>query len=198
MFSKYKIILAFFVVNMLAACGGGDSGSSSTPAPYVAPATYGAFVVNVANQGGTYVGYNGSYITSNRTSQASANSDAIVGCQTLAKTTNCLVALEFGQNQCGSIARSYVANTGVYGTGSGSSGSIAEASAISACIKNGGSNCSIPTCELGTGSCTSGKKLTLCNGSGSTVLFALPNGTGTSSYLNGEDLSGTVDSNESK
>ena len=27
MFSKYKIILAFFVVNMLAACGGGDSGS---------------------------------------------------------------------------------------------------------------------------------------------------------------------------
>jgi len=193
-----KIVLITCVASLLAACGGGDSGSSSTPAPYVAPATYGAFVVNVANQGGTYVGYNGSYITSNRTSQAAANSDAITGCQTIAKTTNCIVALEFGQNQCGSLARSFITNTGIYGTGSGSSGSIAEASAISACIKNGGSNCSIPTCEVGTGSCSSARNLTLCNGSGSTAFFALPNGASSSVSLSGEDLSGAIDANESK
>ena len=195
--SNLKMILIACAVSLLAACGGGDSGSSSTPAPYVAPATYGAIVVNVANQGGTYVGYNGSYTSSNRTSQVAANTDALVGCQTFAKTTNCVVALEFGQNQCGSIALSYVKNTGVYATGSGSSGSIAEASAISACTKNGGSNCSIPTCDTGA-SCTTAQKLTLCNGSGSTAFFALPNGTGSSSYLSVEDLGSTIDVKESK
>lgn len=154
-------ILIIFSALILSACGGGSSSSSSssTPAP-----TYGAIAVNIYTQGSGYVGYGGSYIVSGRTSQASADGDALSGCKTIATTTNCSVTLEFGANTCGSIARSVTVNSGVYGTGTGSSGAVAEAAALSACVKNGGTNCIIPTGTVGT---ISGSKLTLCNGTAS-------------------------------
>ena len=58
------------MVSLLAACGGGgDSGSSSTPAPYVAPATYGAIYVNTKN--------GGAGIVANYPSQTAANEGAL-------------------------------------------------------------------------------------------------------------------------
>jgi hypothetical protein len=187
MFSKYKIILAFFVVNMLAACGGGDSGSSSTPAPYVAPATYGAIAVGVYTQGSGYTGYGGSSVSYDRTSQAAANAAALANCNDLTTKFDCSVVFEFGANTCGAIARSVTTNSGVYGTASGSSGSLAEAAALSVCVRNGGTSCIIPTST--SPNSTYGTKLSRCNGTATAV---------TSNENNDEVRQELIDNNDPK
>ena len=193
MFSKYKIILAFFVVNMLAACGGGDSGSSSTPAPYVAPATYGAIAVNIYSQNAGYTGYGGAYGQGNQASQAAANAAVLAGCKALATTTNCFIALEFGANTCGSIARSITTTSGIYGTGTGSSGSLAEAAALSVCVRNGGANCIVPT---STHPLSLGSKLTACNGSASVTAITAAESNG--SLMHEQEGSELIDYNDPK
>ena len=191
MFSKYKIILAVFVVNMLAACGGGDSGSSSTPAPYIPPATYGAIAANILNQGGSFIGYNGSQLIYGRSSQSQADADAIKGCQRVATTTNCIVVLQFGENQCGAIARSYSGSTGIYGTGVASSGAVAEAIAMADCKNNGGINCVIPV--------PGGFRYSACNGTGvPTAASVLPNGFSAPPLNNEMMPADTIDLSETK
>jgi hypothetical protein len=184
-------LFALTITLSLVACGGGDSGSSSTPAPYVAPATYGAIAANIWNQGSTYVGYNGSQLIYGRASQSQADADAIKGCQSIATTTNCKVVLQFGENQCGAIARSYSGSTGIYGTGVASSGAVAEAIAMTDCKNNGGINCVIPV--------PGGFRYSACNGTGvPTAASVLPNGFSAPPLNNEMMPADTIDLSETK
>ena len=173
------MILVACMVGLLAACGGGDSGTSSTPAPYVAPATYGAIYLDI---GTFYSGIIGSQI-----SQAAANKAMMDLCKSHIENLNCVIILEFGENTCGAIATSATKTSVPYGVGTGSSSAIAEANATSACTKNGGISCSV---RIGT---LNGTKISRCNGTGVTS-FTTDN-----LQINNEDsIGGIVETNESK
>ena len=160
MFPLNRMILVACLVSLLAACGGGDSGSSSTPAPYVAPATYGAIYVNTKN--------GGAGIVANYPSQTAANEGALAYCVTASKDNTCSLKLEFGQNMCGALYRSLnTATSGAYGVASASTAIVAEANAFTVCKNTGGVNCLFG--------------FSACNGSGtpsnnSLSFYALPSG----------------------
>lgn len=136
--SKLLIISAAL---FLSACGGGGDSGSSTPAP-----TYGSIYVNITN--------GGAGISSNYPSQAEADTAAQNICYTYSLSNRaCYLEIQFGANSCGALARSVQTGySGKFGAGTASSGSVAESIAISRCLANGGTNCSIG--------------LSMCNGSG--------------------------------
>lgn len=161
MFPLNRMILVACMVGLLAACGGGgDSGSSSTPAPYIPPATYGSIYTNRTN--------GGAGIAANYPSQAAANEAASAYCVTASSNTNCQLSREFGPNLCGALYRSAnTATSGKFGSASASTAIVAEANAFTVCKDTGGTNCLFA--------------FSACNGSGSptarsVIAYALPNG----------------------
>ena len=161
MFPLNRMILVACMVGLLAACGGGgDSGSSSTPAPYIPPATYGSIYTNRTN--------GGAGMTANYPSQAAANEAASAYCVTASSNTNCQLSREFGPNLCGALYRSAnTATSGKFGSASASTAIVAEANAFTTCKNGGGTNCLLA--------------FSMCNGSGSpsnnsTIAYALPSG----------------------
>jgi hypothetical protein len=161
MFPLNRMILIACMVSLLAACGGGgDSESSSTPAPYIPPATYGSIYTNRTN--------GGAGIVSNYPSQAAANEAASAYCVTASSNTNCQLSREFGPDLCGALYRSANTETsGKFGSASASTAIVAEANAFTGCKNAGGTNCLFA--------------FSACNGSGSpssrsVLAYALPNG----------------------
>jgi hypothetical protein len=109
-----------------------------------------------------------------------------------------VIVLEFGQNMCGAIARSFTAKSGVYGTGVASSGAVAESIALADCQTNGGTNCLVSRT-------VNGVVLTVCNGTGTpsvTPVLAsmLPSGSNSNPSVasNEEGLEQLINFNESK
>jgi Domain of unknown function (DUF4189) len=136
MFIKRKALLVVAcLATLLGACGGGDSGSSSAPAP--AP-TYGAIYVNALLGGG---------ITANYSSAALAAESAKAYCVSASSSvysgSTCTLVLEYGQNLCGALYRGLLtATTGTYGVASASTAAVAESNALAACKSKGVANCS--------------------------------------------------------
>jgi len=181
------MILIACAVSLLAACGGGDSGSSSTPAPYVAPATYGAIYVNSL----LALGISGNY-SSSALAAESAKAKCVEYSRSTSSAATCALVLEFGQNTCGALYRGLLtATTGTYGVASASTAAIAESNALAACKSKGVTNCSFG--------------LSACNGSGTpssnsttTLLYSLPAGSSSSGLPYEEGLSGFLQSEEPK
>ena len=152
-------ILIIFTAAILSACGGGgDSGSSSTPAP-----TYGAIYVN------TYLatGMVWNYSTPTLAAENAKAKCVQYSSSTYAAST-CLLVLEFGQNMCGALYRSVnTATTGTYGAASASSAAVAESNALAACRTRGGTNCQFA--------------YSACNGSGT------PSSNSTAAGINAKD-----------
>ena len=184
MFPLNRMILVACMVSLLAACGGGDSGSSSAPAP--AP-SYGSIYVN------TYLGLG---ISGNYSSPTLAAETAKAYCVKVSSTTyaasTCTLVLEFGQNMCGAVYRGLLtATTGTYGVASASTAAVAESNALAACKSKGVTNCSFG--------------LSTCNGSGTpssnsttTLLYSLPASSSSSGLSYEEGLSEILQSDQPK
>ena len=181
MFPLSRMILLVCMVSLLAACGGGDSGSSSTPAP--AP-TYGAIYVNSLLAGGISGNYSSPTLAAE-----TAKAYCVKSSSTTAVASTCMLVLEFGQNTCGAIYRGLLtATTGTYGVASAGTAAVAESNALAACKSKGVINCSFG--------------LSACNGSGTpssnsttTLLHSLPAGSRSSGLPYEEGLSEILQSN---
>ena len=142
MLVNQKLLLVACIATLLAACGGGgDSGSSSTPAstPVTVAATYGSIYVNDLLGAGFSARY---------PSQAEANAAAKAQCvlpgssSTSAVALTCSLKLEFGKDLCGALYRSAnSATTGAWAVASDGSAVTAEAKALAECVRVGGTNC---------------------------------------------------------
>lgn len=118
-----KRLLQATALTSIVACGDGSDGGASFDIPTF---YYGSIALNqVSGAAG---------ISSNYTSQSSANSNALRTCG-----SGCITVLEFGNNQCGALARSSLS----FGWASNTNQGKAEGNAISQCIVNNGKNCAV-------------------------------------------------------
>ncbi len=134
-----KIILIACAVSLLAACGGGNSGSTGSSSAQTL--YYGSIYVNTLN-GRAGLAYN-------YTSQAEADSAASNLCYTRTDGSKCELLLTFGTGRCGALARGsepdgfapYYYYT--FSAESSSAVETAKASALTGCKKAGGGSCKI-------------------------------------------------------
>ena len=175
---------------LLAACGGGDSGSTSTPAPAPTPAPvaaqYGSVYTNQTTGSAS--------IIAKASSQELANTKALELClKASVPNTNCKIFFEFGDNLCGALYRSIGTNSASAGAVGGrinSSAIVAEAGALAACKNVGGTNCvfGFSACN-GTGTPSSNSTI---------AIDRQPDGTNTPDSLNSGELSPAWTAEESK
>jgi len=136
-----KIILIACVVSLLAACGGGNSGSTSTP--YVAPNLYGS----------VYIKFDGvSAMVANRSSLQAANEAALALCKTANSNQSqyCEFYFSFGPDECAALVRS--TSPVVFWGQTDTSAAAAETSALTQCRTSGKKNCEF--------------QISMCNGNG--------------------------------
>ena len=136
-----KIILVACLIGLLAACGGGNSGSNSTGSSSTQTLYYGSIYVNTLN--------GRSAITTDYPSQAAADSAASNTCYTRTDGSKCELLLTFGTGRCGALAGGsepsgfapYYYYT--FSADSSSAAETAQASALAGCKKAGGGSCKI-------------------------------------------------------
>jgi len=138
-----KLIMISTAVILTACGGGGDSGSSSAPAP-----TYGSIYVNALLGGSIAANYSSPTLAAE-----AAKARCVSVSSSAASASTCTLVLEYGQNMCGALFRSAnTATTGTYGVASSDTAAVAESNALAQCRTKGGTNCTFG--------------LSACNGSG--------------------------------
>jgi hypothetical protein len=119
-----KKSIATVVAFLVSACGGGEEGGFD----FIPLPTYGSIAINKQNGRAA--------ITANYASQKEANREAISTCG-----IDCEIAMEFGSNLCGALARA--GNEPTFGWASDTRLSDAKSKALNQCSQSGGKQCSV-------------------------------------------------------